>query len=121
MKRKTVFWCRSFALRFTHKLLVYWKEKDEKLLIIELEKRNCAGILLLIFLLCTRNKNLVYCGFATNSLRSPSSKSDKIPSPYASLRSLILLLSSLSFAFLTRFYEARGMLDSVWHEKIILT
>ena len=42
------------------------------------------------------------------SLRSPSSESDNKPVPFAWLRSLILLLSYLSFAFLTRFYEARA-------------
>ena len=42
-------------------------------------------------------------------LRLLTNKSDNIAVPYASLRSLILLLSSLSFAFLTRFYEAREM------------
>ena len=50
-----------------------------------------------------------------------TNKSDKIAVPYASLWSLILLLSSLSFAFLTCFYKARGMLDSVSHKKIKLT
>ena len=51
----------------------------------------------------------------------PSSKSDIIPVPFASLRSLILLLSSLCFAFLTRFYEARRMLDSVSHKNFTKT
>ena len=38
--------------------------------------------------------NIVYCGFATNLAALAISKSDNIPVPYASLRSLILLLSS---------------------------
>ena len=48
-------------------------------------------------------------------LRLLTKKSDNKAVPCLSLRSLMLLLSSLSFAFLTRFYEARGMLDSVSH------
>ena len=54
-------------------------------------------------------------------LRLLTNKSDNIAVPYASLWSLILLLSSFSFAFLTRFYKAPGMLDSVSHKKIKLT
>ena len=45
-------------------------------------------------------------------LRVLTNKSDNIAVPYASLRLLILLLSSLSFAFLTH-----GMVDSVSHKK----
>ena len=47
-----------------------------------------------------------------------TNKSVNIAVPHASLPSLILLRSSLSFAFFsTRFYQARGMLDSVSHKK----
>ena len=44
-------------------------------------------------------------------LRLLTNKSDNIAVPYASLRSLILLLALQASPFLTRFYEARGMLD----------
>ena len=54
-------------------------------------------------------------------LRLLTNKSNNIAVPYASLWSLILLLSSSSFAFLTRFYKAGGMLDSVSPKKIKLT
>ena len=59
--------------------------------------------------------NILYCGFTSNclarSLRSHhhplTNKSDNIAVPYASLRSLILLLSSLSFAFFSPTHEKR--------------
>ena len=47
-----------------------------------------------------------------------TNKSENISVPYASLRSLILPLSSTELRlFLTRFYVARGMLDSASHNK----
>ena len=49
--------------------------------------------------------NIVYCGFATNLAALTSSKSDNIPVPYASLWSLILLLSSIELRLFSLTHE----------------